>query len=52
MPHIINAIELVKSRGIKIPFVYNTGTFETIETVKMLDGLIDVYMPDLEILFI
>lgn len=48
VPHIINAIELAKSRGIKIPFVYNTGTFETIETVKMLDGLIDVYMPDLK----
>lgn len=43
---IVNAIEMAKGKGFDLPFVYNTGNYEKVETLKMLDGLIDVYLPD------
>ena len=50
-PHIIGirkAIILAKTKGLTIPIIYNTGTFDTVESIKMLNGLIDVYLPDLK----
>lgn len=47
VPQIISALDLVKHR-IKIPVVYNTGGYETIETLKLLEGYIDIYLPDLK----
>jgi len=50
-PHIIgirDAIIKAKEKGLKIPIIYNTGTYENIESLKLLDGLIDVYLPDLK----
>ena len=46
VPLIIEAIKIAKSKGITIPFVYNTNSYENIETIKMLDGYIDIYLPD------
>lgn len=46
VPQIVCAIEKAKNRGLKIPFVYNTGNYEKLSTLKMLEGLIDVYLPD------
>ena len=48
VPLIIEGIKLAKKKGIKIPFVYNTSGYETVETIKMLDGIIDIYLPDLK----
>jgi len=48
-PHLeqlIPAIKKAKARGLKIPFVYNSGGYEKTKTLKRLDGLIDIYMPD------
>lgn len=45
---IIRAIEIAKSKGLDIPIIYNTNGYESIETIKMLNGYIDVYMPDLK----
>lgn len=45
---IVKAIELAKNRGLSIPFVYNTGGYEKVENLKLLDGLIDIYLPDLK----
>ena len=45
---IIEAIRLAKKRGLNIPIVYNTNAYENVETIKMLEGLIDVYLPDLK----
>jgi putative pyruvate formate lyase activating enzyme len=45
---IVEAINKAKVKGIKIPFVYNTGCYEKLETVKMLEGLIDIYLPDMK----
>lgn len=46
VPQIIEALKLAKSKDLKIPIVYNTSGYETVETIKMLDGYVDVYLPD------
>ena len=48
VPQIIDALQLAKKQGLTIPVVYNTSSYEKIETLKMLDGLIDIYLPDLK----
>lgn len=48
VPQIIEAIKIAKSKGLKLPIVYNTNSYENIETIKMLDGYIDIYLPDLK----
>ena len=45
---IIEAIKIAKKKGLKIPMIYNTNGYENIETIKLLDGYIDVYLPDLK----
>lgn len=45
---IIRAIEIAKSKGLNIPIIYNTNGYESVETIKLLNGYIDVYMPDLK----
>ena len=45
---IIEAIKIAKKNGLNIPIVYNTNSYEKIETLKMLEGYIDVYLPDLK----
>ena len=50
-PHIIgikNAIIKAKKVGLSIPIIYNTSGYENINSLKLLDGLIDVYLPDLK----
>ena len=48
VPSIIEAIKLAKEKGLNIPIVYNTNGYENVETIKMLDGYVDVYLPDLK----
>lgn len=48
IPHIVEAVRLSKSNGLNIPIVYNTGGFEKTETLKLLDGIVDIYLPDLK----
>lgn len=48
VPQIIEALQLAKNQGLTLPIVYNTSSYEKIETLKMLDGLIDIYLPDLK----
>lgn len=48
VPQIIEAIKIAKSKGLKLPIVYNTNSYENIETIKMLEGYVDVYLPDLK----
>lgn len=45
-PSIIDAVELSRARGLKIPTVYNTGNYETHDTLKSLNGTVDIYLPD------
>jgi putative pyruvate formate lyase activating enzyme len=46
VPFIAEAINRSRGKGLRIPFVYNTHGYETIHTLRMLDGLIDIYLPD------
>lgn len=46
VPQIILALQMARDNGLHIPIVYNTGSYEKVETIKMLEGLVDVYLPD------
>jgi len=48
VPQIIESIKIAKEKGLKIPIVYNTNGYEKVETLKMLDGYVDIYLPDLK----
>ena len=48
VPKIIVGIKLAKDRGLKIPVVYNTSSYENVSTIRMLDGYVDIYLPDLK----
>lgn len=48
VPQIIEAIKIARKNGLKIPIVYNTNGYEKVETIKMLEGYIDIYLPDLK----
>ena len=45
---IIEAIKISRKMGLKIPIIYNTNAYENIETIKLLNGYIDIYLPDLK----
>ena len=46
--HIIEAIKIARKKGLYIPIVYNTNGYENVETLKILEGYIDIYLPDLK----
>ena len=48
VPQIIEAIKIAKANGLKIPIIYNSNGYENVETIKLLKGYIDVYLPDLK----
>lgn len=45
---IIEAIKIARSKGLTLPIVYNTNSYENVETIKALKGYIDIYLPDLK----
>lgn len=48
VPLIIPALQKAKAAGLSIPIVYNTGSYEKVETLRLLEGLVDIYLPDLK----
>ena len=48
VPQILHALALAKAQGFALPVVYNSGAYETVETVESLAGAVDVYLPDLK----
>jgi len=48
IPAIVAAIELAGQKGMTIPTVYNTGGYDSVETLRLLEGYIDIYMPDMK----
>lgn len=48
VPQIITALQTAKKQGLSIPVIYNTSAYEKTETLRMLEGLIDIYLPDLK----
>ena len=45
-PSVRDALQAARANGLHIPVVYNCGGYETVETLRMLDGLVDIYLPD------
>lgn len=48
VPQIIKALTIAKGNGLCLPIVYNSGGYDKIETLKKLEGLIDIYLPDVK----
>ena len=47
-PQIINSLDIAKSKGLNIPIAYNCGGYESVDTLRMFKGYIDIYMPDMK----
>ena len=48
MPNILKATRIAFKKGLRIPLVYNTSGYERVELIKMLDGIVDIYLPDIK----
>jgi len=48
VPHILDALELAVSIGLHLLLVYNSGGYDSVETLELLDGIVDIYMPDMK----
>lgn len=48
VPQILEALELAAESGLRLPLVYNSGGYDSAETLRILDGVIDIYMPDMK----
>ncbi len=46
VPQILDAILMARKKGLTLPLVFNCGGYESVETLKLLDGIIKIYMPD------
>ena len=47
MPQILKALGIAKERGFGLPIVYNTSGYESIDSLRLLDGIVDIYLPDM-----
>ena len=48
VPQILEALEIAIELGLRLPLVYNSGGYDSVETLKILDGVVDIYMPDMK----
>lgn len=48
VPQILQALCLAAEKGLRLPLVYNTGGYDRVETLRLLDGVVDIYMPDMK----
>jgi putative pyruvate formate lyase activating enzyme len=44
--HILSALDIAAERGLRLPIVYNTSGWERLEILRLLDGIVDIYLPD------
>ncbi|MBN2323195.1 MAG: radical SAM protein [Spirochaetes bacterium] len=47
-PQIVSAVRTAAGKGLRLPLVYNCGGYERVEIVRLLDGVVDIYMPDMK----
>lgn len=45
---IVAAVEIAVTKGLRLPLVYNTGGYDSVEALALLDGIVDIYMPDMK----
>ncbi|MBI5440348.1 MAG: radical SAM protein [Deltaproteobacteria bacterium] len=48
IPQLLAAVEVAAGRGLRLPLVYNTGGYDSLESLALLDGVVDLYMPDMK----
>jgi putative pyruvate formate lyase activating enzyme len=48
LPHIVLAVEIAAGRGLRLPLVYNTCGWERLEILELLEGIVDIYLPDIK----
>lgn len=48
VPQIVRALSYAVEQGLNVPLVYNTGGYDSVSTLELLDGIFDIYMPDLK----
>ena len=49
VPQILEALALAVDRGLRLPIVYNTSAYDSVDSLALMDGVVDVYMPDLKL---
>jgi len=49
-PQIMKALPIAIENGLSLPIVYNTSGYDSLETIKLLEGIVDIYMPDIKFL--
>ena len=48
VPQLVSALQLAAGMGLTVPIVYNSNGYDSVETLRLLDGIVDIYMPDLK----
>ncbi|MGB7054383.1 MAG: hypothetical protein WBE28_03565, partial [bacterium] len=48
VPQLVQALAIAQVQGLDVPIVYNCGGYESVETLKLLEGIVDIYMPDIK----
>ena len=48
VPQVLEALHIAAEKGLRLPLVYNTGGYDRVETLRLLDGVFDIYMPDMK----
>ncbi len=48
VPQIVAAVEIAAADGLQLPLIYNTNAYDSVEVLRLLDGIIDIYLPDLK----
>jgi putative pyruvate formate lyase activating enzyme len=46
VPQIVRSVRIAAGRGLRLPLVYNTGGYDDLEVIELLDGIVDIYLPD------
>ncbi|GMV35997.1 MAG: radical SAM protein [Fimbriimonadales bacterium] len=49
VPHLLEALPIAVARGLRLPIVYNTSAYDSLESLRLLDGIVDIYMPDFKL---
>ena len=48
VPQLVKSLLMAAERGLKLPVVFNTNSYDSVEVLRLLDGIVDVYLPDLK----
>jgi putative pyruvate formate lyase activating enzyme len=49
VPQILEALPLAVERGLRLPTVYNTSSYDSLDSLELMDGVVDIYMPDFKL---